>query len=101
MRFGDEPGQDEPFGLGCCLEVVGHELLGPAAGGDDDVLEGPGVLAGGDDDAVGGFGDAVDGCVGVDCCAVGLGGGDRGGDGAVGAQGAGVGVVDGDVVGAE
>ncbi len=90
-----------PFGLRCCLQVVGHQALGPAAGGDDDVLEGPGLLAGGDEDAVGGFGDAVDRGVGVDGCAVGLGGGDRRRDRTVGAQGAGVGVVDGDVVGAE
>ena len=59
------------------------------------------LFAGGDEDAVGGFGDAVDRGVAVDCCAVGLGCGNGRRDGTVGAQGAGVRVVDGDVVGAE
>ena len=58
-------------------------------------------VAGGDDDAVVGFRDAVDWGVGVDRCAVGLRGGDGRGDGTVGPQGAGMGVEDGDVVGAE
>jgi hypothetical protein len=80
------------------LEWSGHMPLGPAAGGDDGVLEGPGLLAGADDDAVAGFVDAVDGCVGVDGCAVGLGGGCSC---LVGAQSTVLRVVDGDVVEAE
>jgi hypothetical protein len=61
-----------PFKMGQ-LEWSGHMPLGPAAGGDDGVLEGQGLLAESDDDAVAGFVDAVDGCVGVDGCAVGPG----------------------------
>ena len=83
------------------LEVVGHEPAGPAARGDDDLLERPGSVARGDDHAVFGFGDAVHGCVLKDGGAVGLGRRDGGADCAVGAQKAGAGVVDGAVVRAE
>lgn len=49
-----------PFGLSSCVEVVGQESLGPSAGGDDEVLEGPGLVAEGNEDALVHFPDGID-----------------------------------------
>ena len=78
---GHEPGEVTPVRVTGFVQRSRHEVPGPAAGGDDDVLEGPGPSAGGDEHAVVGFLDAVDRGVGQDGGAVGLCCGDCGRDG--------------------